>query len=309
MKSFSRENDRYIVVKRKHLSESQRQELDAVIAAHNVPTVKSVVVENDWPIYDDAWKLVQSLAEATTGHELLQEDLHNVMVKLPKDIREMMKKHAIMLGGGFIREVVAGNPPHDIDLLGPSVDRIKLAQSELLHGRGNQARVLNTKNAITMVQAPRTTVQFITRWLFGDPKKLIESFDFTVCQAVVYWDSEKRKWCSMVSPRFYQDLASKRLVYTAPVRKEDAGGSMLRMRKFLHRGYHISADNMGAIVARLTRNVDWHNPQTFGEEGARSVLIGLLREVDPLLVVDGVDPVDMEHSPLSEPAPVDTEDT
>lgn len=235
--------------------------------------------------------------------KLIQEDLHRVMLRLPKDVAQMMKEHGLMLGGGFIREVVAGQPPNDIDLLGPSVDRLKLAATEFFHSRNKQARVLETQNAITHVAPPRTTVQFITRWTFDDPVPLMQSFDFTVCQAVVYWTPSKDEeaggyWDSLVSERFYADLASRRLTYTSPDRHEDAGGSMLRMRKFLGRGYHIDADSLSKIIARMTVRMTGHGnfeAVRSCEDGQAGILRGLLREVDPLLVIDGIEPVDVEH--------------
>lgn len=228
--------------------------------------------------------------------ELLQEDLHKVLISLPKDIRELMKRHNLMLGGGFIRETVLGDKPNDIDLFGESSTVLQLAATELYHSRNAQARVLNTKNAITQVQPPRTAVQYITRWVFNRPAPLVESFDFSVCQAVVYWDFEAKQWDSLIADHFYADLASKRLVYTAPNRAEDAGGSLLRMRKFLNRGYHISAENMAAVIARLTTRVRWESSMSGNEEDVTKVLAGLLREVDPLHIVDGCQPIDVEHT-------------
>lgn len=240
-------------------------------------------------------------------NKLIQEDLRRVMLRLPKDVTEMMKAHDLMLGGGFIREVVAGMPPNDIDLLGPSEDRLKLAATEFFHKRKKEARVLETKNAITHVAPPRTTVQFITRWTFSEPIPLMKSFDFTVCQAVVYWvpceESEAGGyWDSVISDRFYADLASRRLTYTQPERNEDAGGSMLRMRKFLGRGYHIDADSLAKIMARMTVQMTDH--ENFdgirsSEDGQALILRGLLREVDPLLVIDGVEPVDVQHEEVT----------
>lgn len=236
-------------------------------------------------------------------NKLIQEDLHRVMLRLPMDVTEMMKTHSLMLGGGFIREVVAGQPPNDIDLFGPSEDRLKLAATEFYHKRKGEARVLETDNAITHVAPPRTTVQFITRWTFDDPVPLMKSFDFTVCQAVVYWVPAATEevggyWDSVVSERFYADLASRRLTYTSPDRHEDAGGSMLRMRKFLGRGYHIDADSLAQIMARMTVRMTSHekfDAVRSCEDGHAGILRGLLREVDPLLVIDGVEPIDVEH--------------
>ena len=55
---FQRER-RYFVAKLKHLTPSQVMALDAIARAWGVPETEAVVIESDWPIYDDAWRLVE----------------------------------------------------------------------------------------------------------------------------------------------------------------------------------------------------------------------------------------------------------
>lgn len=222
--------------------------------------------------------------------ELLNTDLHFVLTRLPKDVRNLMKKHGLILGGGFIREVIAGNKANDIDLFGATLVQLLSATLELQQDRS--ARKFETANAITLISSPRMPVQFIKRWLFTDATAVVQSFDFTVCQAAI-WFADGR-WQSRIADRFYCDLAARRLVYTSPAREEEAGGSMMRVRKFLARGYTIQASSLGAVIARLIGKVR-NSPLASTEEGAAAVLTGLLREVDPLLVVDGVDAVE-EHA-------------
>lgn len=220
---------------------------------------------------------------------LLESDLHFVLTRLPRDIRELMKKHGLILGGGFIREVIAGNKANDIDLFGST--RVQLLSAALEVQQDRNARKFETPNAITLITPTRLPVQFIKRWLFPTAQDVVASFDFTVCQAAIWF--ENGRWCSQISDRFYPDLAARRLVYTSPVREEEAGGSMMRVRKFLARGYTIQASSLGAVIARLVarlRNSDMAST----EGGCAKVLTGLLREVDPLLVVDGVEAVE-EH--------------
>src|SRR3546814_3214275 len=88
------------------------------------------------------------------------------------------------------------------------------------------------------------TIQFITRWTFPRAADLWASFDFTVCQAAV-WRTPDGHWCSTCIDRFYVDLAARRLVYTSPVRDEEASGSMLRVIKYVKRGYSIQVDSLG----------------------------------------------------------------
>ena len=47
------------------------------------------------------------------------------------------------------------------------------------------------------------------------------------------------EYVGLCNIRFYPDLAARRLVYTSPLRNEDAGGSILRVLKFYQRGYRI----------------------------------------------------------------------
>ena len=223
--------------------------------------------------------------------ELHPNDLQFVVTRIPKDIRSLLKDANVCIGGGFIRETIAGQKPNDVDLFGGSVETLKLAAKLLNEKR--EGRLIETDNALTLVTANRMPVQFIMRWLFVDPREVIASFDFTVCQAVVWFDQLTEKWMSAIGDSFYRDLAARRLQYTHPQRNEDAGGSLLRVRKFLARGYSIQSQSFAGVVARLALAVEWD--KIHGDEGqATRVMTGLLREVDPLLVVDGVDVVD-EH--------------
>lgn len=67
---------------------------------------------------------------------------------------------------------------------------------------------------------------------------------------------------------------------------------MLRVRKFLARGYNIQAFSLAAVIARvaiaaaITAQTD--------ETDATFAISRKLIEVDPLLLIDGFEPVD-EH--------------
>jgi len=222
-------------------------------------------------------------------------DLQFVVARIPKDIRKMMMSHQIYLGGGFIRETIAGSKPNDIDLFGATTDVLDLAAQVLCGER--EGRIVRTENATTVISGTRMPVQFIRRWLFNVPGEVIDSFDFTVCQAVI-WHAGGQ-WFSTIGDDFYRDLAARRLVYTHPQRNEDAGGSLLRVRKFIARGYSIQAYSLAGVVARLVMAVRQDSKHASDEIGLTRVMTGLLREVDPLIIVDGTDVVD-EHQQLSE---------
>lgn len=232
--------------------------------------------------------------------ELTPTDLRFVVGRIPKDVAELLKTSGLILGGGFIRETISGGKVSDIDLFGANGEQLQLAAGKLFearHATNVQARRFATGNAITLLSPPRLPVQFITRWQFDSPEACVASFDFTVCQAIV-WRDVQGNWFSMCADDFYTDLAARRLVYTFPVREEEAGGSMMRVRKFLARGYNIQPLSLGGVISRLCSKVieeRLRGDTTADREKDRAlVLAGLLREVDPLAVVDGLEPID-EH--------------
>src|SRR3546814_19001015 len=65
---------------------------------------------------------------------------------------------------------------------------------------------------------------------------------------------------------------------------------MLRVIKYVRRGYTIQVTSLGAVIARLAMAV---KPEKLGDAEGRwgFVIAGLLREVDPALVVDGLEGV------------------
>lgn len=234
--------------------------------------------------------------------ELTDTDKHYVAQRIPRDIRELLATHGgrLFVGGGFIRATIAGETPSDIDLFGNDKDWLLSVAHSLVAVRPD-ARLHKTDNAITVITPNRLPIQFITRWTFGDAAALIASFDFTVCQAAIWRAKGARgRWSSAVGERFYTDLAARRLFYASPVRDEDAGGSMLRVIKYVKRGYSIQVKSLGAVIARLVGSVNEERlSPALGdtrEKRVAGVLTGLLREVDPLTVIDGFEVVD-EHAP------------
>lgn len=228
--------------------------------------------------------------------ELQYSDMAFVVRRLPTDIRSLLKdfEGRLFVAGGFVRAVVAGETPNDIDIFGVSDGVLQEAAAALASRRGENTRLHKTKNAITVLSSGRMTVQFITRWVFVNPAACAASFDFTVCQSVVWRDGGKYQ--SLCSDHFYVDLAARRLVYTSPERDEEAGGSLMRVLKYGRRGYSIQADSLGAVIARLTKSVDFGRIDS--EKRLAKVLSGLIREVDPNITVDGLDVSDDHETPI-----------
>jgi hypothetical protein len=235
--------------------------------------------------------------------QLNKDDLRNVVLRLPKDVRNMLVRYPgkVFVGGGFIRAIVGREDVSDIDMFGNNAALLGILAEKLVSGRkefNEKCRLHTTKNAITILTENRLPVQMITRWLFESSESLIGSFDFTVCASAVYY--ENGEFRSQVSPDFYSDLAAKRLRYTNPKREEEAGGSMLRVLKYVKRGYSISPESLADVMSRVhiaAVDIQEKGLKTDGLTDIQQITKQLLREVDPLMVVDGLDIQDDHNMP------------
>lgn len=235
--------------------------------------------------------------------ELTEHDLYWIATRLPKPVWNLLKANPkkLFLAGGFIRACIANEQVNDIDLFhGGSKEEIKaLADGLVMNGKG---RVIATDNAFTVL-GHQYPVQFIFKWIFDNPMDCVQSFDFTIARAAVWFAptgakiinkdgveedvTELRSYCDKM---FYPDLAAKRLVYCSPKRIEEVGGSLLRVLKFYQRGYRIPLDSLGAVIARLNQGVELDKLAASAEvrgvtveEQMGRVITGLLREVDPMI--------------------------
>lgn len=229
--------------------------------------------------------------------ELNKSDLIFALRRLPKKFLEIIKKThwsgKIFIGGGFIRSVIQSEKINDVDVFVGSKEEAERLSLEI-KATFNGVYLHTTDYAITLV-GTNPTVQIIHKWTYSKPEDVINNFDFTICNAVFWWDGKQYK--SLCSETYYQDLASKRLVYTSPIRIEEAGGSTLRVLKYYMKGYRIPLDSMGAVLARLFMAVDFGKIDKFEskedqEANVAKVLTGLLRTVDPM-----IDPTAEAHLP------------
>ncbi len=205
-------------------------------------------------------------------------DLNWILRRLPKKVVALMEEHPqkLFLAGGFIRAAIAQEPINDIDLFVPSKLFASQIGEELAEKKGT--RVIETQNAVTII-GYHVPIQIVHRWVYEQPEQCLESFDFTIASAAI-WKEPSKGWCSKAHRDFYADLAAKRLVYLAPLRNEDAGGSMLRTLKFYQRGYRMPLSSLGAVIARLVKGVR-ADPQNIDEAFLGELVTGLLHEVDP----------------------------
>jgi hypothetical protein len=217
-------------------------------------------------------------AENTTWATLLPEDVRWCVRLLGPKLVETIKKYNLMVAGGFIRAAIAREEPNDIDVFPKGefdVDVLADNVCKELHGWSQHRRDrIKTDNAVTIL-CNRIPVQIVHRWKFEDPMQCIESFDYTIARAAIWWNGTE--WQSACDDRFYQDLAAKRLVYCSPRRQEEAGGSMLRLFKFYQKGYRAPLDTITNVSVRWLEGVKL----PMGHADFNKVALALLIAVDP----------------------------
>lgn len=99
--------------------------------------------------------------------------------------------------------------------------------------------VFLSSNAITLSDKLQLVVRF-----WGDPKKIHETYDFEHTKA--YWTSNEKQ--VVIPARVYELVTNKRLIYTG---SKYPLASIIRIRKFIQRGWNISAGEILKISMQL----------------------------------------------------------
>lgn len=224
--------------------------------------------------------------------QLDRQDMIWALRRIPKELKDLMEEPEwqgkIFVGGGFLRSIVADEPINDVDVFVGSKETAELLALKLAKEKRD---VFTTDNAFT-IRGLKLPVQIIHRWVFDDCEGVADSFDFTVCCAAFCFSPVGKQWTSWCDDRFYIDLAAKRLVYRSPVRNEDSGGSMLRVLKYYQKGYRIPLNSLGAVVARLIKDIDTDKCPLDNEKATSHLITSMLVEVDP-----SIDPGHLAHLP------------
>lgn len=205
---------------------------------------------------------------AVTYGPLDEIDVGRIVRRIPKALAGEMKEVRSIIGGGFVRAVIAGEKPSDIDVFGPTAEIAKAMAKEFAKATG-APEPHESENSLTV--GGRPPVQFIHRWTYEDAERLLDSFDFTVGAAAIWWNGQA--WASLADQRFYRDLAARRMVFRDP-RDNTAGGSLLRLQKFAARGYRASAYQVARVALSLAASAG-------ADRDTQAGLIRLIREVDP----------------------------
>lgn len=171
-----------------------------------------------------------------------------IIQALPSVVRDAFEHSDLRfyLGGGFIRAIVADEKPSDIDLFVPDQGTAN-ALATFIAECSIEASIHRSANAITIRGLGRP-IQIITRWTYTSASAIIDSFDYTLAQAVLW--KEGGEWLTLVSAAFEEDVINRRLVYTRPIRDEEKAGSLVRLFKFYKRGYTPTLNTVADVCAR-----------------------------------------------------------
>lgn len=188
---------------------------------------------------------------------LNKHDLDRAVALLPYEIKMIMSANGanIMLAGGYIRSVIAKEPIKDIDLFisGDREEAHKIAHRIKDYGYDE---IHSTQHNFTLLSKEKTTVQVIHGFDFYGPMSLLNSFDFNICKAVIWYSGIDLTWQGLTVREFYQDLVAKRLTYTNPEWNLRAASPLCRVLKFYERGYTIDIDSFSAIITNLVSAAD-----------------------------------------------------
>ena len=177
-----------------------------------------------------------------------------IVTSLPEEVRAalMDSNGALCLAGGYIRDFMLGEEPKDIDIFGTCEGEVMHAVEQFDWDQHYTKKTQANSVAFSCWNGQKKTVQFVTRSYYADHDALIRSFDFTICQVCVFYDGLPiRSWIGFCTEGYLHDFVERALVYTQPERDEDPAGSLLRVVRFLKRGFTISEEELSKVLARM----------------------------------------------------------
>lgn len=175
---------------------------------------------------------------------LSKYDAGRVLDLLPEEVIRVLKTSTTYLAGGCIRAVLNKEKVNDFDLFTVGPDTAKAIVKAL------DPSAPKTKSAYT-VKKFNPAIQIIHRQFFDSPAAVINSFDFTICKAVIWWDEDFKDWLSVADEHFVPDVKEKVLRYCEP-RDNRAADSLVRAFKFTERGYGILPSSLAKLVIQAS---------------------------------------------------------
>ena len=179
-----------------------------------------------------------------TIDQLKPWDVLRVLASLPDPVRRLMVSEPTrVLAGGFIRDILAGDEPKDLDVF--CATRQESDWCALLLA-GPLGEVRNSTFSRTVDSD--LPVQFVFYREFLDAEDLISQFDFRACAAGIYWCPNRREFVGVCVSGFYGDLEAKRLTF---LHQQKDAGSLVPLKRALHlatKGWKLPDESVAGIL-------------------------------------------------------------
>lgn len=218
---------------------------------------------------DDLPDLLKSL-DATIDEfgEMPNHFVDHCTCNLPSVVWTLLRKRRsdggplLALAGGFIRDSINGTRASDIDLFVLAEERAaKGIAVDLFGGLATDItdnavkmdvalRHATESNGIGVGQRPiEMKLSIVYRWPKQTPRDLIDGFDFTCCKAAI-WIGDGGRLESLAAQNFVCDARNKLLTFAPGEQiRDSAAASLLRLERFVQRGYKADAHEMLKICA------------------------------------------------------------
>ena len=194
----------------------------------------------------------------------------DTLVRLMKD-----NPGGIFISGGFPVCSLIDSPISDIDIFGR--DRVSLFEAARVYGLYSPRHLMEPTKYTVSVNGKIGRVQFVVKEIYQSAQACIDSFDFSVCQAAIWF--ENGEWQTTCSPHFYHDIKARRLRFVNQERvNESPGASLWRAAKYAERGFKLSRNDKLALLERFFQNCHRKHEEQSGKgpcdkEKARMMVI------------------------------------
>jgi len=189
--------------------------------------------------------------------ELKKSDVKRIVERLPECLKLLMTDSAfigkVSIAGGFIRSILANQDINDIDVFVSDLevaDKVcNFVMNNLAMNNLGNVRASYSENACTLYNVG-FPIQIITKWLYNTPQEVIDDFDFTICQAAIFYH-EIDGFIGICA-----SLYGKELIFAHPVREHNPMVTLFRYLKFAKLGYYIESDSFFSLIAKAIKSLN-----------------------------------------------------
>ena len=250
-------------------------------------------------------KSAEQLVEESGGRYVVlgQQHVKRAVASWPVELRKWIvwqKPGSVFVAGGAVLSSVLREKARDIDVFGDTglifgtsfyTTALGLSGDQVAKyiGVGSDPLRDDTPNGATFKHLD-PPVQLIYAWSFDSPLECLDSFDLSLSRAAVWCDysaaGSKPMWEGICDRQYFEHIAARMCVFRYPTRgwstsNVDAGAGLLRLFKFVARGWTVPVDSIAEVVARMTSPNPSAGPSDPDIAVRARGLIGLLHEAYP----------------------------